>query len=697
MAGFETRAIWGSDPGLISDRFRYTGVAVPPLDEEAIKRIQENTKQFKQAPIKAVGLPSPSEVIAIQDLNRLKAFEDAIKARQSLGRFNPKEETNWRHPLFSLNTNQIGIGINESNPFKPGLKAAEQEWFRRLDAGIPEGSAFDQMVDFRERAGEWYAIRDGAIPAGRIGGFKPQPRNPFSSIGLQPGDVSDPLTDIIEALLNKPKVIPGQKNNPNVFQQLLNEVGKELKGAGAGVKELGRITADVVLPNRNKVPDYMLDVVETPEFVEAKQQLKFFGSLPSESIAPGVLSEKQSRWLVDDRRTPIVGGGAFGAVTVPERSGKAFKVQEGQSKRFLENEIEMALRTAELGLGPQVHSATLQPTGKPLSHLGSSDPEGEAYRAIVRTEAVPHRKFKDLSPEEQQFLQLETFKLNEGLYRGGIENRDSHFENILLNDATKKAVQVDSGLARDYDAFNEEQLQNRLRNIVLGLETVGLKDVARDTSELGNALIDEAWKTKTPELYAEVENFFNRSGNILMSQSRPLAKPVNLRNVVKGATTAVGDITGSVPLFDPEFRQAVEKGDVRKAAVQVAKEYATGLVAAPVIGMGVGALSQVAPQAARVIASGLNVARAANPYAVVSQLGGSSPQPKAVGTYQGSTVFRNPQGALVAAPGGKPIRLGQAVKGGKTIFVPWGSVAGTKVGPRTVGRPWWDVGQFFGR
>lgn len=98
----------------------------------------------------------------------------------------------------------------------------------------------------------------------------------------------------------------------------------------------------------------------------------------------------------------------------------------------------------------------------------------------------------------------------------------------------------------------------------------------------------------------------------------------NLRNVVKGATTAVGDITGSLPLFDPEFRQAVEKGDAGKAAVQVAKEYGTGLVAAPVIGMGVGALNQVAPQAARVVTGGLNVARAANPYAVVSQLGGSS-------------------------------------------------------------------------
>lgn len=158
------------------------------------------------------------------------------------------------------------------------------------------------------------------------------------------------------------------------------------------------------------------------------------------------------------------------------------------------------------------------------------------------------------------------------------------------------------------------------------------------------------------------------------------------------------DLAGSVPLFDPEFRRAVEQGDVRKAATQVAKEYATGLVAAPVVGAGVGVLQRVAPQAARVATGALGVARTANPIAVVSQLGGDTPQPRAVGTYRGATVYQNPQGALVAAPiGQKPLRLGQATLNNKPTFVPWGSVAGTRVGPRTVGRPWWDVGQFFGR
>ena len=98
----------------------------------------------------------------------------------------------------------------------------------------------------------------------------------------------------------------------------------------------------------------------------------------------------------------------------------------------------------------------------------------------------------------------------------------------------------------------------------------------------------------------------------------------NLRNIIKGAATSATDIAGSVPLFDPTFRQAVEQGDIGKVARQLGTEYAIGTAAAPVVGMGVGALNQVAPQAARIVAGGLNAARTVNPIAVVSQLGGSS-------------------------------------------------------------------------
>lgn len=84
------------------------------------------------------------------------------------------------------------------------------------------------------------------------------------------------------------------------------------------------------------------------------------------------------------------------------------------------------------------------------------------------------------------------------------------------------------------------------------------------------------------------------------------------------------DLAGSVPLFDPAFRQAVEEGNVGKAARQMATEYVAGTVAAPVVGAGMGVLQQVAPQAARVATGALGVVRTANPVAVVSQLGGSA-------------------------------------------------------------------------
>lgn len=97
-----------------------------------------------------------------------------------------------------------------------------------------------------------------------------------------------------------------------------------------------------------------------------------------------------------------------------------------------------------------------------------------------------------------------------------------------------------------------------------------------------------------------------------------------IKKAIGTGFNATTDLAGSVPLFDPEFRQAVEKGNLRKAATQVAKEYAIGTAAAPVVGAGMGVLQRVAPQAARVATGALGVARTANPIAVTSQLGGSS-------------------------------------------------------------------------
>lgn len=98
-----------------------------------------------------------------------------------------------------------------------------------------------------------------------------------------------------------------------------------------------------------------------------------------------------------------------------------------------------------------------------------------------------------------------------------------------------------------------------------------------------------------------------------------------IENAIRTGFNTTTDIAGSVPLFDPAFRVAVEKGDVKKAAQQLATEYAIGTAAAPVVGAGAGLAQRLAPQtAAAIIPAAATALRIANPVAVVSQLGGSS-------------------------------------------------------------------------
>ena len=200
-------------------------------------------------------------------------------------------------------------------------------------------------------------------------------------------------------------------------------------------------------------------------------------------------------------------------------------------------------------------------------------------------------------------------------------------------------TQVQSGSDKDFDRYIQymEDQDRAMRGHSLEPDDAYYKRL--ENEQLKGFNVQANRLPYKPTTYTAAKHGF--SGNDTeFTQSSALANPSlqhaydklfaiaknrgSLRNIIKGATTATTDITGAIPLFDPEFRQAVEKGDVRKAATQVAKEYATGVVAAPVIGMGVGALNQVAPRAARIVAGGLNAARTVNPIAVVSQLGGSS-------------------------------------------------------------------------
>ena len=129
---------------------------------------------------------------------------------------------------------------------------------------------------------------------------------------------------------------------------------------------------------------------------------------------------------------------------------------------------------------------------------------------------------------------------------------------------------------------------------------------------------------ETKRLFSPAKETFYGSGFWDKELAPTAINRLRLKNIIGSAATSAADIAGSVPLFDPSFRQAVEQGNASKAAKQMAAEYVAGTIAAPVVGMGLGALNQIAPKAARVLAGGLTAARVANPIAVVSQIGGSS-------------------------------------------------------------------------
>ena len=145
-----------------------------------------------------------------------------------------------------------------------------------------------------------------------------------------------------------------------------------------------------------------------------------------------------------------------------------------------------------------------------------------------------------------------------------------------------------------------------------------------------------------------------RTPNDILLQAAAEAKQIEgynkalpgIKQAIRTGANATTDITGAIPLFDPEFRQAVEKGDVRKAATQVAKEYATGVVAAPIVGAGTGFAQRLAPRAAAaVIPAAATALRVANPVAVVSQLGGSSKINPAADKKASEAQFRKAEAA----------------------------------------------------
>lgn len=181
-----------------------------------------------------------------------------------------------------------------------------------------------------------------------------------------------------------------------------------------------------------------------------------------------------------------------------------------------------------------------------------------------------------------------------------------------------------------------------------------------------------------------------------------LVTPVTRAGNFLRRQSGVGLMAGIDVALNPEINQALKEGRTADAVFQgglsvgggVATEFAVKRGLSALANRGVTAPLQVAAQAASPLAAIQMAALAER----------STPDPYA-GRYQGQTVSRH-QGTggeqlRVQRQGpGNPgsVRLGEAVLNGRKVFVPYGSVAGERrVGAKKIGRPLWDLGQFFGR
>ena len=372
---------------------------------------------------------------------------------------------------------------------------------------------------------------------------------------------------------------------------------------------------------------------------------------------------RSSRWLLDPRRTPVVGQGMYGSVVVPAGTETAFKYQWGQPSAFYENEVNMAARTADLGYGPGVKTLSL-----PAGGLSS----------IIEAERIPHRPFDLLSPKEQDYLNLETHKLTEGLFRGGIRNVDTHHGNVVLNDATGKAVQLDSGLAATYDPKDKYHLMQRLSNIEAGLNAAGLKDISKDTFQLGNELISNIITNPSEEAYGDMQSFLNRSGDLLLQQTKEKPAPFRApppRGAGLRAGVGIG-LTDLIPSTEAVNRFANQ--GAQAGLMQMGKEFVESLPIAVGIGGAVASAPALATPVA-VLGTASSLARGGQ---AINQV------------YRNATgrdwVDRNRVQNRPAYAGPTPQivpRMGTAILNGRPVQVPYGSVAGQ----RQVGRPWWDL------
>jgi hypothetical protein len=288
---------------------------------------------------------------------------------------------------------------------------------------------------------------------------------------------------------------------------------------------------------------------------------------------------------------------------------------------------------------------------------------------------------------------------------------------VDYQDWSKSIERQTMKMAKDAIQKNPKSFQGKSLEKVQWKLREKIDDRLRDMHR-GGATGAMDWLPNTTELFLNPPNLGSnatRRGFLAMDQfaggvdtlltaARDAKDSRLVRGAIRTGANVTTDIAGSVPLFDPEFRQAVEQGRTGAAAGMVAKDYAIGTAAAPVVGAGAGVLQRVAPKAAaRVLPAVAGATRIGNPVAVVSQIGGDSrqSQAQAVAARQRAEEQRN-RARQARQRGGQwgigPLRLPELgiSEAGGLLF--GGNRSGRQIGTRAVlgGKPVVWTGDSYG-
>ena len=227
------------------------------------------------------------------------------------------------------------------------------------------------------------------------------------------------------------------------------------------------------------------------------------------TVAQGVGPEEVQAMAAEAARRAQqkIGGGTFGQVyeTGP---GVVTKEIALERKQKLLNEINMQARAAELGIAPQIQSASLMPprigqtvvdiepgfnprlrgeiemqdlrTNYVPLGVNTGDPYAH-YRSPEFTGGPPPGRFIELNPnltnQQIQKAKLDTHKQLAQLALNNISLTDRHVENIFVNKMTGRPMQIDFGLSEQIATPIQKAavLSTHVRN---GLHAAGLPEEA---------------------------------------------------------------------------------------------------------------------------------------------------------------------------------------------------------------------------